>query len=135
MTSMGHCKNIIIWFWWLVADVESPCWPKSCLDQIILSLRYQFRRLFMGTSAVSSQFLDIFVRHCRSYSKQDVKVWMHDNQNTRNLHSHLFEYLSTRTRLQLHNMSIYRSGTVNSKSFVGKVLLRIKWKFELINAL
>ena len=29
----------------------------------------------------------------------------------------------------------YRSGTVNSKSFVGKVLLRIKQKFELINAL
>ena len=27
--------------------------------------------------------------------------------------------------------SQYRSGTVNSKSFVGKVLLRIKWKFEL----
>ena len=25
----------------------------------------------------------------------------------------------------------YRSGTVNSKSFVGTVLLRIKWKFEL----
>ena len=25
----------------------------------------------------------------------------------------------------------YRSGTVNSKSFVGNVLLRIKWKFEL----
>ena len=25
----------------------------------------------------------------------------------------------------------YRSGTVNSKSFVGKVLLQIKWKFEL----
>ena len=27
--------------------------------------------------------------------------------------------------------SEYRSGTVNSKSFVSKVLLRIKWKFEL----
>ena len=26
---------------------------------------------------------------------------------------------------------MYRSGMVNSKSFVGKVLLRIKWKFEL----
>ena len=26
---------------------------------------------------------------------------------------------------------LYRSGTVNSKSFVGKVLLRVKWKFEL----
>ena len=25
----------------------------------------------------------------------------------------------------------YRSGMVNSKSFVGKVLLQIKWKFEL----
>ena len=25
----------------------------------------------------------------------------------------------------------YRSGTVNSKSFVGKVLLQIKWKLEL----
>ena len=25
----------------------------------------------------------------------------------------------------------YRSRTVNSKSFIGKVLLRIKWKFEL----
>ena len=25
----------------------------------------------------------------------------------------------------------YRLGTVNSKSFVGKILLRIKWKFEL----
>ena len=24
----------------------------------------------------------------------------------------------------------YRSGTVNSKSFIGKVLLQIKWKFK-----
>ena len=28
-------------------------------------------------------------------------------------------------------LEIYRSGTGNSKSFVSKVLLRIKWKFEL----
>ena len=27
--------------------------------------------------------------------------------------------------------SKYQSGMVNLKSFVGKVLLRIKWKFEL----
>ena len=26
---------------------------------------------------------------------------------------------------------IYRSGSVNSKSFIGKVLLQSKWKFEL----
>ena len=30
---------------------------------------------------------------------------------------------------------LYRSGTVNSKSFVGKVFLRIKRKFELTYAL
>ena len=28
-------------------------------------------------------------------------------------------------------VGLYRSRTVNSKSFVGKVLLLIKWKFEL----
>ena len=35
----------------------------------------------------------------------------------------------------LKTSSLCRSDTVNSKSFVGKVLLQIKWKFELINAL
>ena len=29
------------------------------------------------------------------------------------------------------NGCCYRLGTVNSKSFVGKVLLRIKWKLKL----
>ena len=29
------------------------------------------------------------------------------------------------------SFNMYRSGMVNSKSFVGKVLLQIKWKFEL----
>ena len=33
------------------------------------------------------------------------------------------------------NDMFYRSGTVNSKSFVGKVLLQIKRKFELTYAL
>ena len=32
-------------------------------------------------------------------------------------------------------LSNYRSGMVNSKSFVGKDFLQIKWKFELICAL
>ena len=36
------------------------------------------------------------------------------------------------TSLQyLINSQRYRLGTVNPKSFIGKVLLRIKWKFEL----
>ena len=34
-------------------------------------------------------------------------------------------------KLNIH----YRSGMVNSKSFISKVLLRIKWKFDLINTL
>ena len=33
------------------------------------------------------------------------------------------------------NQTSYRSGTVNSKPFIGKVFLKIKWKFELIYAL
>ena len=37
--------------------------------------------------------------------------------------------------LVVDTVNIYRSGTVNSKSFVGKVLLRIKWKFELNDTL
>ena len=38
-------------------------------------------------------------------------------------------YHTTNTKEQ--GKFLYRSGTVNSKSFVGKVLLRIKRKFEL----
>ena len=33
--------------------------------------------------------------------------------------------------MHLKSICIYRLGTVNSKSFVSKVLLQIKWKFEL----
>ena len=47
----------------------------------------------------------------------------------------LFVIVSANATRATFYESIYRSGTVNSKSFVGKVLLRIKWKFELINAL
>ena len=36
------------------------------------------------------------------------------------------------TAYEIVNFGVcYRSGTVNSKSFVGKVLLRIKQKFKL----
>ena len=40
---------------------------------------------------------------------------------------------STNTGLNLCHvpLKVYRSGTINSKSFVGKNLLRIKWKFKL----
>ena len=47
----------------------------------------------------------------------------------------LFCSLPGRTTMGLLWRAYYRSGTVNSKSFVGKVLLRIKWKFELTYAL
>ena len=38
---------------------------------------------------------------------------------------------STYVKLQIRQKVYYRSGMVNSKSFIGKVLLRIKWKFKL----
>ena len=34
-------------------------------------------------------------------------------------------------KIELNTTHMYGSGTVNSKSSVSKVLLRIKWKFEL----
>ena len=37
--------------------------------------------------------------------------------------------------LETRDQCQYRSGMVNSKSFISKVLLRIKWKFELTYAL
>ena len=43
--------------------------------------------------------------------------------------------LAIRISLGLDKLLNYRLGTVNSKSFIGKVLLRIKRKFELTYAL
>ena len=40
-------------------------------------------------------------------------------------------YYLQHTETYIKHETQYRLGTVNSKSFVGKVLLRIKWKFEL----
>ena len=51
------------------------------------------------------------------------------NRNTRKF------FMISKYLLKRCFMPHYRSGTVNSKSFVGKVLLRIKWKFELTYAL
>ena len=33
--------------------------------------------------------------------------------------------------MRVYDIYVYRSDTVNSKSFVGMLFLRIKWKFEL----
>ena len=43
----------------------------------------------------------------------------------------MIEFFKEGHNLQAWDWLKYRSGTVNSKSFVGKVLLRIKWNFEL----
>ena len=40
-----------------------------------------------------------------------------------------------RTNFMFLGLFLYKSGMVNSKSFVGKILLRIKQKFELTYAL
>ena len=51
------------------------------------------------------------------------------------VHVSKLQYLAAMAEQELVCRFYYRSGMVNSKSFVGKVLLRIKQKFELINAL
>ena len=43
----------------------------------------------------------------------------------------MIEVLKGEGSQRINDERQYRSGTVNSKSFVSKVLLRIKWKFEL----
>ena len=53
-----------------------------------------------------------WIRHCINYKEQT--------------YTRLLRFLCW-----IHTISTYRPGTVNSKSFVGQVLLRIKWKFEL----
>ena len=55
---------------------------------------------------------------------------MLDIPNLRNLKQQK-KVSPSRTQCYIRGFCKYRSGTVNSKSFVGKVLLRIKWKFEL----
>ena len=47
------------------------------------------------------------------------------------LHPVLYYYKQLPTSKYYYYLLYYRLGPVNSKSFVGKVLLRIKWKFEL----
>ena len=45
---------------------------------------------------------------------------------------HSIEYFLSAPTLTCKSLyHYYKSGTVNSKSFVGKVFLRNKWKFEL----
>ena len=46
-------------------------------------------------------------------------------------HSIYTDIVPFRTMLSHGIETFYRSGTVNSKSFVGKVFLWIKWEFEL----
>ena len=57
-----------------------------------------------------------------------------------NQSDNLIEHIVTKLDLTLNmriftDVLLYRSGTVNSKSFVCKVLLQITWKFELTYAL
>ena len=58
-------------------------------------------------------------------SKIRPKQIYHDKLTASWLSNSVIGFLQTRRNWQ------YRSGTFTSKSFVTKVLLRIKWKFEL----
>ena len=77
-------------------------------------------------SVLESHFVDFCLRH------ENKGSW-HES-----LAFHWMRMIAVRSILVKYTVEVplmllymYRLGTVKSKSFVGKVLLRIKWKFEL----
>ena len=94
----------------------------------------------------NQQWTFVFYRmkHCVASLQKEIKVNMNNNYSNISL---IFQYiLSFELIVQVvYNQrwtfvfyridSCYRLGTVNSKSFIGKVLLWIKWKFELNSTL
>ena len=73
---------------------------------------------------------------CTNYEKIMKKLNVNCYSEVLSVHhdfvysTYIVQISSTYTKISLL-FSDYRSGTVNSKSFVGKVFLRIKLKFEL----
>ena len=73
--------------------------------------------------------LDIFELNCGEMRN----IWISDKVTEISHFSN--SYFLRHCVNKAFNIQHSASGTVNSKSFVGKVLLRIKWKFELTYAL
>ena len=104
-----------------------------------LSIPYEIKSLFTPSKSEKDQ----------RTSKKDQRI---NSQQHSNFSRSLSEHRLTQSKLFLWLVQLfwlqckkwftqpsmqfqYRLGMVNSKSFVGKVLLQIKWKFELIYAL
>ena len=69
----------------------------------------------------------LITSYCLRSKRKCVLHFLHDTDRR---NGSQFPISSINTVVSLRQLH-YRSGTVNSKSFVGKVFLRIKWKFEL----
>ena len=77
--------------------------------------------------------LSVYDNWCISVNNQKLLVGDWNGDRFTDLLCH---HQSGRMRILFNQAGFYyRSGTVNSKSFVCKVFLWIKWKFELIYAL
>ena len=78
-----------------------------------------------------------YVQFCSLFHEQDHLLELHSMNNQISIkpgEAEMGQFSSTAFRWNFFTRELQnKSGTVNSKSFVGKVLLRIKWKFESIS--
>ena len=97
----------------IISNVVNHWWDKPFLQEIRVA------KVFTGQRKWSNWCI---LRFSYLLARQMPEAWISDHPilltvNCDDSHSkHSF---------------CYRSGTVNSKSFISKVLLRIKWKFKL----
>ena len=95
------------------------CWNFS-LENYIFAHRKCWSCDFLN---LHQEILENIIFSLTTIIKQCQKLWIKLHLSELLVLTHISSFFS--------NTWKYRSGTVNSKSFVGKVLLWIKWKFEL----
>ena len=101
---------------------------KIFLPFLLLSLEGMCAAFFVQVGGDFSN--TVITKHMKMFGRV-VVIGIISSYNLTAAKTGWFIYLN----LQKFTKNEYRSGTVNSKSFVGKVLLRIKWKFKLNNTL
>ena len=117
--------NFIFWPWYSV-------WPSN-LDNFVFLVWSRSWPNNIPAQISPLHFNDVRTR--KAYLPYSIDMWAEFFSGCKvflPLMKHrLYNDSALPHRIVRTNMWMYRSGTVNSKSFVSKVLLPIKWKFEL----
>ena len=144
--------NLLYFLWKKIYHVLSTCNKTNDKINCLLKPYWKFWILLYPPHLVPKlYFFRRFLARFKSHQKMFIITWKF-HIYLEYIHNYLYSSLITfdsnfyfhsnfyTTTIGPWNMydvmnADYRSGTVNSKSFVGKVLLWIKWKFELNNTL